>query len=64
MHKNFINYSDQSFASKNSCYLDPKRKAMAKLAYNGTADAKNTRGERLKNWLLKCWNRLFLGISK
>ena len=59
MHKNFIKYSDQSFASKNSCYLDPKRKAMAKLTYNSKEEVKSIWGERAKNWVLKYWNSLF-----
>lgn len=64
MHKNFIKYSDQSFVSKNSYYLDPKRKAMAKLTYNGKEGAKSTWGSRLKNWALKYWNSLFGQPSK
>jgi len=59
MHKNSINYTNQSFASKNSCYLDPKRKALAKLAYTKKDGAKNEQGGKLKKWLLKCWNSLF-----
>ena len=59
MHKNFINYPDQSFASKNSCYLDPKRKAIANLAYSKKDNAKNAKEGKLKKWLLKSWNHLF-----
>jgi len=60
MHKNFINYTNPSFASKNSCYLEPKRKALAKLAYSKKDGAKNEQGRKLKKWLLKCWNSLFV----